>query len=63
MELNSGLVLLILWDAIVKCIGCWHAARNNQMTWFILMSVFSSAGILPVIYLSFCQKDLNEFKV
>ena len=42
-----AIVLLILWDAIWKAIALWKAARNNQLSWFVVFLIFNTAGILP----------------
>lgn len=55
-----GLVLLALWDGVWKAIGMWRSARNNQLAWFICIVIFNTIGILPIIYLLWCQKDRNQ---
>ena len=37
----------------------WRAAKNNQITWFVITLLFNTFGILPIVYLQFFQKDLN----
>ncbi|MDO8528893.1 MAG: DUF5652 family protein [Nanoarchaeota archaeon] len=44
------LVLLAIWDFTWKLLGTWKAARKGSAAWFIAMSVFSTAGILPILY-------------
>lgn len=51
-----AIVLLILWDAIWKAIALWKAARNNQLSWFIVFLIFNTAGILPIVYIKFFQR-------
>lgn len=51
-----GLILLIIWSAILKGIGLWKSGRNNQIGWFIVMFLFNTAGIFPIIYLIWFQK-------
>jgi len=46
---------LMLWDVVWKGIALWHAARNGQRNWFIVLMVVNSVGILPIIYLKFFQ--------
>lgn len=50
------LIPLMVWDAIWKGIGLWHAARNGQKNWFVALLVINSVGILPIIYYKFFQK-------
>jgi hypothetical protein len=51
-----AIVLLILWDAIWKAIALWKAARNNQLSWFVVSLIFNTAGILPIVYIKFFQR-------
>ena len=54
------LVLIALWDGVWKVIGMWKSARHNQLGWFICIAIFNTLGILPIIYLVWCQKDRNQ---
>jgi hypothetical protein len=54
------LVLVAIWDAVWKAIGMWKSARHNQLAWFVCIVIFNTAGILPIIYLLWCQKDRNQ---
>ena len=54
------LVLVAIWDGVWKVIGMWKSARNNQFAWFICLAIFNTLGILPMIYLAFCQRDRNQ---
>ena len=53
------LILLAIWDGVWKCVGMWKSARNNQLGWFVCIAIFNTVGILPIIYLTCCQKDRN----
>ncbi len=53
------IVLLAIWDGVWKVIGMWKSARNNQLAWFICIAIFNTVGILPIVYLTWCQKDSN----
>ncbi len=52
--LGAGMVVLIaliaIFDAILKAIGMWKAARRTQTAWFVCLLIFNTAGILPIIY-------------
>lgn len=50
------LLLLMLWALIWKGIALWKCGRNNQLAWFIVILIFNTAGILPIVYLVFFQK-------
>jgi hypothetical protein len=52
------ILLIILWDAVLKVIAMWKSARNNQLAWFVCIAVFNTLGILPIVYL-LLNKDKN----
>jgi hypothetical protein len=54
------LIILSLFDAVMKAIAMWRSARNNHLAWFICIAIFNTVGILPIIYLVFHKKDLNK---
>ncbi|MCA9346846.1 hypothetical protein KC960_05140 [Candidatus Saccharibacteria bacterium] len=45
------LVVLALWELIWKITASWHAARRGSKSWFVILIVVNSAGILPILYL------------
>jgi hypothetical protein len=49
------LLPIILFDGIMKLTALWKSARNNQLTWFIVLAIINSVGILPLIYIFFFQ--------
>ena len=53
--LITGIILLIIilaiWSVIWKAIALWMSARNNNKTWFIIMMIVNTAGILEIIYI------------
>jgi hypothetical protein len=50
-------IALALFDVILRLIAMWQAARNNQRGWYVALAIFSTAGILPIIYLSSYKKN------
>lgn len=52
------LILIVGWSLIWKAIAVWHAARNNQLGWFIALFVINTVGLLEIIYLLFFAKRL-----
>lgn len=47
-----GIILVLaLFDAVMKAIAMWRSARNNHLVWFICIVVFNTIGILPIVYL------------
>jgi len=51
------ILLIVIWDIAWKGVALWKSARNNQITWFVFLLVINSAGILPLAYLMFFQKE------
>jgi uncharacterized membrane protein YagU involved in acid resistance len=50
------IVLLAIWDGVWRRIALWKSARNGQLAWFVCLSIFSTAGILPILYILLFQK-------
>jgi len=48
--------LIIAWSILWKALALWHAARNNQLAWYIGLVIINTAGILEIIYLIFFRK-------
>tara|TARA_Y100000310_G_C20229703_1_gene599638 strand:- start:139 stop:558 length:420 start_codon:yes stop_codon:yes gene_type:complete len=49
--LVSVILIIILWTIIWKGLGLWFAAKNKQKGWFVVLLVFNTFGVLPLIYL------------
>ena len=56
------IVIIAVWDLVWKIIGAWSAGRNNQFGWFIIILIFNTVGILPLIYLIWFAKDKSPRK-
>jgi len=50
------LMILTVWDMAWKGLGMWKAGRRNEKAWFVCILIFNTAGILPIIYLTFFGK-------
>ena len=50
------IILLVIWDVVWKLIAMWKSARHDQLAWFICLAIFSTAGILPILYILAFQK-------
>ena len=59
---NPIFYLIIVWSLIWKGIALWHAARNRQLAWFIVLLVVNTIGILEIRYLIFARKDKSFIK-
>ncbi|MBN2743139.1 MAG: hypothetical protein JXR39_04520 [Marinilabiliaceae bacterium] len=47
---------IMLWDGVWKVIAMWHAARRNELGWFVCLAVFNTIGVLPIVYLLRCRR-------
>jgi hypothetical protein len=52
---------IVMWSVIWKAFALWHAARNNQLAWYIVLIFVNTVGILEIIYLFFFRKKRNIF--
>ncbi len=50
------IIVLAIWEMIWKGIALWHAGKRKQLTWFVFIFIFNTAGILPIIYLILNRK-------
>jgi hypothetical protein len=61
---NPTLVMLVvcafIFDATLKAIACWRAARMAQVWWFVALFVVNSIGILPIVYIVMTRKKYKE---
>lgn len=53
----AAIVVLAIWDTVWKAIGMWKSARNDQLAWFVCITIFNTAGILPIVYILFFQPN------
>jgi hypothetical protein len=54
------LLIVLVIDVTLKGFALWRASRNKHKIWFILILIFESAGILPLIYLLWFTKDWEK---
>ena len=54
------IIILALFEAVMKLIAMWRAGRNNHLAWFICIAIINTAGILPVIYLLTHKKNSDQ---
>lgn len=45
------LIILAVWTLFWKGLALWHSAKKNDTTWFVVLFLVNSAGILEIIYL------------
>ncbi|MCD6555556.1 MAG: hypothetical protein J7K64_00050 [Bacteroidales bacterium] len=54
------LIVIALFELVMKLIAMWRAGRNNNLAWFIVIGIINTAGILPIIYLLINRKKKPE---
>lgn len=51
------LAVFAVWTVAIKGYALWHAARNEQKTWFVFLLIVNSIGILELVYLIWFRAD------
>jgi hypothetical protein len=54
------IIPLAIWDGNWKLIALWKGARHDQLAWFICPAILNTAGVLPIPYILFFQKNGAE---
>ena len=50
------LVIILVWDSVWKLISLWKAAQNKSIPSFIVLAIFNTMGILPILYIFIFSK-------
>ena len=45
------LCALVIWSLTWKLIALWKSARKGSIVWFIVLAIFNTVGVLPIIYI------------
>ena len=45
------LFVIIVWTVVWKLLALWKAARKGSVIWFIVLALFNTVGILPILYI------------
>lgn len=53
-------VWLAIWDFIRKWIALYKAGQKSDLVWFILIFIFNTCGILPIVYLILNKEKTNK---
>jgi len=53
--------ILALWTVAIKGFALWHAARNRQIAWFVVILVVNTLGLLELVYLLAFRKDTQSY--
>lgn len=58
---NSWLIILLaLWAIPWKGVALWKAARNNHLTWFVVLLVVNTLAILEILYIYVFNRKKND---
>lgn len=44
-------IWLAIWELVRKAIALYKAWQKRDLVWFVLIFIFNTCGILPIIYL------------
>lgn len=50
------LLIVISWSLAWKGIALWKSARKKSVAWFVILLVFNTLGILPILYIFLFSK-------
>jgi hypothetical protein len=53
-------ILVAVLEIILKGMATWIAAKNGQKTWFWVLLVLNTAGILPIVYMTLVSKKSEK---
>jgi len=57
------LIVLAIWTIPWKALALWHSSKNNDKTWFIVVMIINTFGILEILYLFvFAKQKLTKEK-
>lgn len=48
---TAAFVLMAIWSLVWKGLALWQAAKKNDKTWYIVLLIVNTVGILEIIYL------------
>ncbi len=58
---HPWIILLVVWTIVWKLIAMWKAAKNDHLTFFIIIFFLNLAGIPEMIYLGYLyRKNKNK---
>ena len=46
-----ALLAIVIWEYIWKGIALWKAAKNGHKTWFVILLLINTMGILQILYI------------
>lgn len=55
------LVVIVIWSIVWKLIALWKSARKGHMTWFVILALVNTVGILEILYF-YIFSEMNHKK-
>ncbi len=49
----TAYMVTMVWVLIWKGLALWHAGTQKHKFWFVVLWIFNTLGILPILYLAF----------
>ncbi|MFH1325317.1 MAG: DUF5652 family protein [archaeon] len=46
-----AIFIISVWDLVWKLLGMWKASKRNSVVWFVVLMIFNTVGILPILYI------------
>ena len=56
----AAIAVLIIWSLVWKGLALWKSAHNESRTWFVILLIINTFGILEIIYYYFLDKGDDE---
>lgn len=44
-------IVILIWSLVWKLLALWKSARKGSVVWFIILAIFNTVGILPILYI------------
>ena len=55
------LIVILVWTLTWKLMAMWKSAKNSHLVWFIVLAIFNTVGILPILYI-YIFSEIKDFK-
>ena len=55
-----SLFVIAIWELFWKLTAMWKASKRNSKGWFVVLMIFNTLGILPIIYHLCTRKKVQK---
>lgn len=56
----SLIIILVIWSSVWKAIALWKAAKNDSKSWFVILFLVNTVGILEILYIYVFGKNAQQ---